>query len=242
MADRRMVQATVLVAFAVASVACAGPSDDPARSGLPVVATPEPTVAPRSKPSEADIEKARHFRETFGLRADPDWIMAVALNRAARGLFGVPLLPHEQDDLLARTQAQHDIGPVIMAYGRTVPDDWYVSWIDQRRGGIFIVEFRQNEDRHREVLTRLLPPTARLEVRRINQQTLDREAFVARVKADKDWLATIGAELLDVVTNPMDGGIVELTYLADRRDLDPAIRDHYDAPDWVRIERAGAPY
>lgn len=51
--------------------------------------------------------------------------------------------------------------------------------------------------------------------------------------------ATIDADLFDVVTNPMDGGIVEFTYLSDSRVLDQVILDHYGAPDWLRVERSG---
>lgn len=142
---------------------------------------------------------------------------------------------------MARTTAYTDAGPVILDYARTVPDDWFGSYIDQQRGGIIVAEFFRNTDQHRAALERLLPPSARWEVREVDQPTLDRIAFVEHVKADRAWLASIEAKLLDVVTNPMDGGIVELTYIAARRDLDPMILDHYGPPEWLRVERAGGP-
>jgi hypothetical protein len=153
----------------------------------------------------------------------------------------VPLLPSELQELIARTTAYIDATPVILDYAATVPDDWYGLYIDQQRGGIIVAQFFRNTDHHREALARLLAPSARWEARQVDQRTLDMIAFVSRVNADRAWFATIDAELLDVVTNPLYGGIVELTYIAARRDLDPVIRDHYGAPEWLRVERAGGP-
>lgn len=180
----------------------------------------------------------------MGLRADDLWISLVSADPSSREgtvVFGVPLLPWEFKQLVARTTTAVDAGAIVIEYGLTVPDDWHGSYIDQGRGGIVVAEVFRNADRHRMALARLLPPAARWEVREVDQQTLDQIAFIERVKADRAWFRTINAELLDVVTNPMDGGIVELTYLAERRDLDAQIREHFGAPEWLRVERAGAP-
>jgi hypothetical protein len=225
----------------IVAVGCGQPED----AGSTPIGTATPgrsPLAPASTPSPAEIEEARRFRESFGLRADDAWIVAVARNPSSQegaALFSTPLLPFESRELMARTEAYHEAGPVVLDYARTVPDDWYGSYIDQQRGGIIVAQFFRNTDRHREVLARLLPPSARWEVRQVDQRTLDTIAFVARVKADRAWFATIDAELLDVVTNPMDGGIVELTYLSHSRDLDPVIRERYEDPPWLLVERAG---
>jgi hypothetical protein len=204
-----------------------------------VIPSPAPTVL-----ASAAIEQARTFREKFGLRADEAWIVTVAKDPSSQAgieQFGVPLLPTELSEMIARTKAATDAGPIILDYAGTVPDDWYGSYIDQQRGGVIVAQFFRNTDRHRAALALLLPPSARWEVRQVDQRTLDMIAFVARVKADRAWFGTIDAELLDVATNPLYGGIVELTYIAARRDLDAAILDHYGAPDWLRVERAGGP-
>jgi hypothetical protein len=195
-------------------------------------------------PSPQESAEARTFREAFGLRSDALWISMVARNPSSQDgsrQFGVPLLPSEVAEILDRTDAYTDAGPVILDYARTVPDDWFGSYIDQDRGGIIVGEFFRKLEEHRAALERLLPTSARWEVRQVDQRTLDRIAFVDRVKADRAWLASIDVELLDVVTNPLYGGIVELTYIAARRDLDPVILDHYGAPEWLRVERAGGP-
>jgi hypothetical protein len=191
-----------------------------------------------------EMAEARRFRETFGLRADDAWIAMVANDPSSQESieqFGVRLLPSELGEMIARTRASTEAGPIILDYAATVPEDWYGSYIDQERGGIIVAEFLRNTVNHREALARLLPPSARWEVRQVDERTLDMSAFVARVKADRAWFTTIDAEQLDVGTNPLYGGIVELTYLARSRDLDPVILDHYGAPEWLRVERAGGP-
>jgi len=201
-----------------------------------------PSVGIPTTPTPAEMSDARRFRKTFGLRADDAWISMVAANPSSQASieqFGVRLLPSELSEMIARTRASTDAGPIILDYAATVPDDWYGSYIDQQRGGIIVAEFFRNIEHHREALAQLLPPSARWEVRQVDQRTLEMIAFVARVKAERSWFTAIDAELLDVVTNPLYGGIVELTYLARRRDLDPVMIGHFDAPDWVRVERAG---
>lgn len=195
-------------------------------------------------PSPSQMADARRFREAFGLQADDEWIARVANDPSSKqGLvqFAVPLLPSELTDLVARTRAYTDAGPLILNYAATVPDDWYGWYIDQQRGGIIVVQFFRNADRHRAALAMLLPTKTRWEVVEVSQRTLDMIAFVARVKADRAWFASIDAELLDVLTSPLDGGVVELTYLAARRDLDQVITDHYGSPEWLRVARAGGP-
>ena len=201
--------------------------------------SPSPSV---SIPAPGEMVEARRFREAFGLRADDAWILIVAddpSSQASIEQFGVRLLPSELSEMIERTRAYTDAGPLILNYAGTVPDDWYGLYIDQERGGIIVAQFFHDTERHRAALARLLPPSARWEVRQVDQRTLDMIAFVARVKAHRAWFATIDAELLDVVTNPLYGGIVELTYHANRRDLDSIILDHFGAPEWLRVERAG---
>jgi hypothetical protein len=220
----------LLIVAILLSAAC---GDHPATASAA-----DPTLSPHV------LAEARTFRETVGLRSDDAWMTLVAKDPSSqedRRLFGVPLLPSEVAEMMARTKAYTDAGPVILDYARTVPDDWFGSYIDQERGGLIVAEFLRNTEQHRAALEQLLPPTARWEVRQVDQRTLDRIAFVERVKTDSAWFATIDAELLDVVTNPVDGGIVELTYIAARRDLDPVILDHYGDPEWLRVERAGGP-
>lgn len=226
---------SVFIAVVLMAAGCGAP---PVPSTLPPSAIAAPPLSPEQ------FATFKKFRETFGLRADDSWIVMVSTSQSSREgveLFGVPLLPWEVERAMARTTTSRHAASIITEYGSTVPDDWHGSYIDQDRGGIIIVELYRNADVHRAALARLLPAAARFEVHEVDRRILDQIAFVERVKGDRAWFKTIDAELLDVITNPMDGGIVELTYLAERRDLDTLIIEHFGAPDWLRVERAGAP-
>lgn len=227
---RSEVAAATVIALALSGVACGQRS-------------PTTSIAV-STPRPIDVAEERRFRETFGLRADDHWIAQVAndpSSQASIEQFGVRLLPSELSEVIARTTSATQAGPIILAYAAKVPDDWYGSYIDQERGGMIVAQFLKNTDHHRDALERILPPSARWEAREVDQRTLDMIEFVGRVKGESDWFTTVDAELLDVVTNPLYGGVVELTYLSRSRQLDPLILAHFGSPEWLRVERAGGP-
>lgn len=226
---------SLLVAAVFVAAGCAMA---PAPPTVPFPTISVPTLSPEQ------FAASRRFRGIYGLRADDPWIAVVSSAQSSREgveLFGVPLMPWEVERVMARTTTARHAATVVMEYGATVPGDWHGSYVDQDRGGIIVVEFYRDADRHRVALARLLLAATRFEVREVDRRILDQVAFVERVKGDRAWFRTIDAELLDVVTNPMDGGIVELTYLAERRDLDAHISEHFGAPEWLHVERAGAP-
>lgn len=225
-ASRALLNGAFFVAVGAMAIGCGGP----APSSSLAVATESPV----------EIAEAQLFRETFHLRADEAWIVRVASDPASdpgEALFGVPLLPAEVDELIAHTQANVDTGAVLLAYGATVPDDWYDWYVDEPTGTV-IGRFLRNLDRHRTALERLLSPSARWEVRQVDQQELEMIDLVARVKADGSWFTAMGAELQDAITIPLDGGVVEITYKANH-DLDALVRDRYAAPEWLRVQRTG---
>ena len=226
-------------------IGCAGePVPDPsATPGVTAAsATPEPTEEPFGS---RDVGDARSFRERFGLRADETWIAAVAADPAGEaGMleFGVPLLPFEVADLRGRIASSHHATPIVGAYAASVPDDWYGSYIDQQRGGLIVIQVYRGVEEHRAALAGLLPARVLWEVRLVDDHILEMEALADVVRDERAWFATIGATLLDVYVNaPLEGGIVELTYLSDRRDLAPLIQARFGPYDWLVVDWAGVP-
>ncbi len=217
----------------------------------PVVASHSaPSALPTSistlqahSPSPAQLADWIRFRTAFGLQIDETWVAIVASDpesSTGRARFGVPLMPFELQDLLSRTQARGEAVPVIASYSATTEDsyDWY---IDQQRGGLIVARFTQDADTHADVLEQLLPPNTRWEAVNIDSHIVEMEALVAEVQAEREWFETVGAQLLDVFISPLDGATVELSYLSASRVMDQGIRDHFGAPAWLIVERAGGP-
>lgn len=220
----------------------AGCADSSGRT--PSGPSPATETTATSTLTPAQVAESREFRETYGIRADDRWISIVSADPSSQegvDMFGVPLLPWELDNLLARNSAAVEVGQVVAEYGMTVPEDWHGSYIDPSAGSTVVVEVYRNVDVHRAALGRLLSPAALWEVREVAPRILEQIAFVERVRSEEGWFDTVDARLLHVGTNSMDGGIVELTYISMRRDLDVEIRAHFAAPEWVRIDWAGEP-
>lgn len=226
----------VSVAVIAAAITSCG-TQPPSTSAPSSVTLPLPTL------TIGELDEARRFRETFGLRADGLWISLVAAdpsNRASLEFFDVLVTPSELAELRNRTSRAVDVGVIIGEYGLTVPDDWHSSYIDQRTSTV-MVEVYRNEALHRAELSKLLSPLARWKVVVVDPVIYEQIALVDRIKGDHAWFATIDAELMDVVTSTRDGGIVELTYRSERMDLAPLIRERYGDHDWFYVEWAGYP-
>ncbi|MEX2183528.1 MAG: hypothetical protein WEC14_03725 [Chloroflexota bacterium] len=162
----------------------------PVAPDSPAPATaPLPVASPATGPTEAQIEAAVRFRREFGLRFDRSWIEQVAADRASTDgleIYGIPLLPAEVAELLARVRAQRDITPIILRYGSTQPDSWAGAFIDQATGGVVVAQFTRDVARHERQLRALLPAGARLEVREVRWTRAELDRFAGRIISEQD--------------------------------------------------------
>jgi hypothetical protein len=93
-----------------------------------------PSVGSVGEGPGLDLEAAIQFRETFGLRADPDFVLAVATDASPdSSRFGVPLTAAEVEDLDARMALREAFEPALEA---AIKSPAYAgAFIDQLRGG-----------------------------------------------------------------------------------------------------------
>jgi hypothetical protein len=186
--------------------------------------------------SERELTESRRFREEFGLRADDAWIHAVAADPAAeegRLTFGVPLLPFERADLFSRPQSD-DVVRTFDTYGRAFPDDWAGQFFDQQAGGIQVIAFKNNVDRHRMALEELLPGFA-FEVREVAWSRRDLEAFVDEIEADTAWFEDIEARFYTADASALD---VRISFYGDPAAAE-LIAAHYGNPAWLTTKHMG---
>ncbi|MEX1173633.1 MAG: hypothetical protein WEG56_13595 [Chloroflexota bacterium] len=177
------------------------------------------------------------FRREFGLRFDRPWIEHVAADRAStEGLeiYGIPLLPAEVAELLARVRVQRDITPIILRYGSTQPDSWAGVFIDQAAGGAVVAQFARDLARHERQLRALLPAGARFEVREVRWTRAELDRFAGRIIAEQDWFATIGLEFYAAEVDE-ESNLVRVRYRGPSDDRDGVIAAHFGTPDWLLL-------
>ena len=185
-----------LIGLLVGAQACAPTTHTPGPQ------TSSPPVQPSiALPSRQELDKAREFRQAFGMRADDAWLIEVAANPAsepARIELGVPLLPSEFQDFLTRVDRAQAVLPFLETYGAAYPEVWGGAFIDQPAGGAVAMLFTDDVELHRERLMRLLPEGSKVVVRAAEWSLRDLAAFTKRVNDDVPWFATIGTALYAV--------------------------------------------
>ena len=170
------------------------------------------------------------------MRADDAWIHAVAADPASeegRLTFGVPLLPFERADLFSRPQSE-EVVRTFDRYGRAFPDDWAGQFLDQQAGGVHVIAFKNNVDRHRAALEKLLPGFA-FEVRDVAWSRQDLEAFVDEIEADTAWFENIRARFYTAHASILD---VRISYYGDPAAAE-LITAHYGNPAWLTTKYMG---
>ncbi|MEW5990504.1 MAG: hypothetical protein AB1736_04045 [Chloroflexota bacterium] len=222
----------VALAIALALSACS-PTQSPAPTS-PDLTTPVPTVS-----SEA-IEAARQFRESFGLRADTAWILAVAARPDVdRDTFGVPLTIEELGELNQRARNAEAIKEIVTDYGSAHAGDWAGVFIDHQQGGALVVQFARSLEAHRATLLTRIWPGAEIEFRLVRNSLTQLDAISAVIRLDDPWLATIPAVATGVGPN-VPANRVELQVSSANPSADTLIWEHYGlGPDQLLIVSDG---
>jgi hypothetical protein len=192
--------AGMLLGIALA-IGCAG---EPApASGPPSGALPPPSIG-----ADAAIVDAIRFRTEFGLRADLEFVMAVAVDPRANMDFGVPLLPEEIAEIERRGADAHRIVPIVQEYVADVPNEFGGINIDQANGGRVTVLFTNHLAEHDQALRELLAGVGPVVIRQVQFTEADLIALMERISADDGWFETIDAKLtgvsLDTIGNKVD--------------------------------------
>jgi hypothetical protein len=187
--------------------------------------------------ADARLANELKFRQDFGLNADPAAVRALMANPTAYdGSFGVALTPEELSDLLRRLVIQEQIGPV-RAFAEALPS-FAGIWFDQRRGGVLIVAFAGEADRHRPVVESLAPRGSTVEVMDVEyswaqlSETLElvTRARVA-LKRDGLWIREMG---IDPAPNRVELKLEEFSE-------DAARQLHARFGDTIAVEQSGHP-
>ena len=187
--------------------------------------------------TEKEIEEAIDFRQRFGLRSDLTWVRAVASNPAAQiGMeeYGVPLMPNEFADMMSR-RWDPNLHLQVSAYGLRFPDDFGGAWINLKANGVTIA-FKDNLDRHREALARLVPEGSVLEIVKVDWSLADLETFVDRVESEKAWFDSAGLEERATAYS-MDNSVH--VQFEGPKEAAALIEQHFENAPWLKVEWGG---
>ena len=162
----RHISALVLVSLLAAACASGSPPQPSVPAATP--ATDEPTVAATGTPPATvapEIVEAIEMRRSFGLRSDLPWVLQIAQSGdAVMSELGFLVTPGEQAELERRFQSQ-DSAEQLNAYGAAHPDQFGGLYIDQAAGGVFVMLFTTDHERHADALASLVPVGVRVEIR-----------------------------------------------------------------------------
>ena len=178
--------------------------------GQPGPASVSPSGASPSIAAEIDAATADaiRFRTEFGLRADLEYVLAVAADPRADMDFGVPLLPEEIAEIERRGADAHRIVPIVQEYVAGVPNEFGGIYIDQANGGRVTVLFTDHLAEHDLALRERLFGVGPVVVRQVRFAEAELVALMERISVDDAWFETIDAKLtgvsLDTIGNRVD--------------------------------------
>ncbi|MGK2850044.1 MAG: hypothetical protein ACSLFN_03930 [Candidatus Limnocylindrales bacterium] len=231
----------VLVGLVVGVVGTACGSPDRTQTPRPV---PSTTDAATARPSFDPAEIARWiaFRTAYGLRADLDWLLAVASDPEAVTDLPAPLMPDEVLQMASQAKAAGQTVQVLKRYGASVPDDFAGAFID---GPLAVARFTRRIAEHQRALDAILGPDGPFEVRLTKYSIVELEVHRRTVQADAAWFETIGTRLSTTEVSILTD-TVQVRYLGPNdgqrgpsEAAQNAILDHFGRPDWMALRWDG---
>lgn len=162
------------------------------------VAAPESGPLPAPSATEDPFADAIHDRALVGLPNDEQHVRDVAADPAAvergKSAHGFPLTQEELALIEERARNIDEVGEVVRRYAADHQETWAGMFVDTSTGSV-IAQFTGNLPAHREALTFLLHPNAKLELRPARWSLADLKALSRSIADDEAWFESVGAEL-----------------------------------------------
>ena len=210
------------------------PAPPTAVGSLPSTSTPSHS-APAIDP--ALVAEWTGFRQTYGLRADREYVLMVAGDPNAVHDLSVPLMPAELDLVSTRNLGVQALAPEVITYGQAFRQEYAGTFIEATR---VVVQFTGRIEEHRASLKVLFGPTAPIDVRKVPYSLQDLDELARDVEAERDWFATVGAELYGASAREQTNS-VRVRYIAVDESVEPAILEHFGEPEWMSLSWYGPP-
>ena len=218
------------VALAVLVTGCSStPNPSPPEAPLSV-----PPSTARTLPagiSDDDVRQWTAFREFWGLRSDPQWVVAVAQDPAATVEMDVPLLRWELIRIVELDQSAQDLVVRLEGYGSRYPDDFAGVFID---GPSVVVRFAHNLNAHRAVVGPRFEETGRVRVEQAGYSLTELEQLANQVEARRSVIESLGLTFYSADVDVIDNQ-VRVRYQGDP-DLESELRTILGSPEWLQLQ------
>lgn len=229
----------LVLAIALLGSACGESAPAPTTAVISTQPPPSqsPALGQNQTPSEQELAAATAFRARFGLRADPEWVRAVAQVESAKVAvqeFGFPLTPAEVADVASRNW-DPDLLQDVKNYGTVFPASYAGAYINVKGSGV-VIAFNDDIERHRRALASLLPDGSVVDVRLVEWSLQDLERFIDEVEADSEWFASIGVTFK--VGQRVNENWVNVWFNG-RPEAKQLIEQHFGNPTWLQAEWDG---
>ena len=185
--------------------------------------------------SPADLQSWRRFRLVYGLRADIDWVVQLAQDpQAFLNDYGMPLLPEELNRVAEANFSADNLVPAARRYAEAFPT-FGGLWLELPR---VVLAFSDDAPERRTEVEALFGGAVL--VREVEYSLQELQAFENAVKAERDWITSLGVDVIDISFRAKDS-VVNIYYQAPTRDVEPKIRERLGEPAWLTFEWAGPP-
>jgi len=204
---------------------CAGPPPEPEER--PVARAPtSDALAP------AALALAQRQRHDLGMRADPEWVMAVAKDPRAEEMLGLLMLPGERAAMRIRLGDGRRIVPRVMDYATKHPGTWAGASVDMERGGVIVVRVSDGLELHTAALRGLIGDEAVVEVELVDWS----EAELRRMEqgVDTTWLDKLPASFR-LFGVDLEANRIRLEVSSPDPDAAAKILAHYGDPPWLVV-------
>jgi hypothetical protein len=132
--------------------------------------------------SNLSREELIHFRKGYGLRTDPAWLDLVDRTVPAPAEhWNVKLMPEEEADLLSRLSLERAVGPLRATLTPEAEKDLAAFYIDQKAGGLLVVNFVTNVETYKKQLLDQFPYPERLVVGYARHSLVDLDRLIDEI-------------------------------------------------------------
>jgi hypothetical protein len=217
---------------------------DPAAeaSQVPETASPSPSSAPATLeplPSDPELRHIVELRRSAGLRADLEWIAAVAADpRATTFLLAIPLLPEEEADVIARGEDADAVGQAVREYASAHADEFGGLYIDQESGAGVVTLWTGHLAEHEAAIRARTAPRSRVDFRLARYSEAYLRSLQDRISSDVDWMTELPAQWQSVGVDVINNRTL-LTVSSANPNAVALIEEHFDVGDALVVESDG---